>query len=72
MSSLYNQLIAILSPYMSTTNAHSVLGRTARQADVNPELLEPRDIEVIAPTLKTLEGAFASSSRSRFEGGRGR
>ena len=51
MISLYQQLIAILSRYMSGVNAHSVLGRAVRQADLNPENLQPRDIETLKPTL---------------------
>lgn len=80
MSSLYNQLIAILSRYMAATNAHSVLERAVRravrQADVNPEHLQPRDHEVIAPTLEqgirvfveeSLRGQLALSDR--YHGG---
>jgi serine/threonine-protein kinase RsbT len=51
MSSLYNQLIAILTRYMSGVNAHTVLGNAVRQALLSPEQLEPRDILVITPRL---------------------
>jgi serine/threonine-protein kinase RsbT len=51
MNSLYQQLVAILSRYMSGVNAHSVLGRAVRQVDLNPESLQPRDIETLKPTL---------------------
>ena len=36
MSSLYNQLIAILTRYMSGVNAHSILGNAVRQALLSP------------------------------------
>jgi serine/threonine-protein kinase RsbT len=51
MSSLYTQLISILSRYMSGVNAHSVVGRAVRHAVLNPEQLSPRDIETLMPTL---------------------
>jgi serine/threonine-protein kinase RsbT len=51
MSSLYNQLIAILTRYMSGVNAHSILGNAVRQALLNPEQLNPRDIEPLLPRL---------------------
>jgi serine/threonine-protein kinase RsbT len=51
MSSLYNQLIAILTRYMSGVNAHSILGNAVRQALLSPEQLHPRDIETLVPRL---------------------
>ena len=51
MSSVYQQLIALLSRYMSGVNAHSVVGRAVRHAVLSPEQLSSRDIETLMPTL---------------------
>ena len=51
MSSLYQQLITILTRYMSGVNAHSVVGRAVRHAVLSPEQLSPRDIDTLMPTL---------------------
>jgi len=51
-STLYNQLIAILTRYMSGVNAHSILGNAVRQALLSPEHLHPRDIATLLPRLE--------------------
>lgn len=51
MNSIYQQLIAILTRYMSGVNAHSVLGRAVRHSLLNPEQLSPRDLPTLMSTL---------------------
>lgn len=52
MSTLYNQLIAILIRYMSAVNAHSLLGKAVRDAALNPDHLQPSDIRLLLPKLE--------------------
>lgn len=63
MNSLYQQLIAVLTRYMSGVNAHSVLGRAVRHSLLNPEQLTPRDLETMMPTIDRGIRLFVESSR---------
>jgi len=50
-SSFYLQLVAVLARYMSGINAHSVVGRSVRQASLDEDRLSARDIPVLMATL---------------------
>jgi serine/threonine-protein kinase RsbT len=65
LNSLYQQLIAILTRYMSGVNAHSVVGRAVRHAGVSPENLSPRDIETLMPTLDRGIRLFVEATRQQ-------
>lgn len=51
VNSLYQQLIAVLTRYMSGVNAHGVVGRAVRHSLLDQENLSPRDLEAMMPTL---------------------
>ncbi len=63
MNSLYQQLIAVLTRYMSGVNAHSVVGRAVRHSLLNPEQLSVRDLEAMMPTLDRGIRLFVEPSR---------
>ncbi|MCK6593366.1 MAG: ATP-binding protein [Polyangiaceae bacterium] len=65
MSSIYNQLIAILTRYMSGVNAHGILGNAVRQALLNPDQLHPRDIEILIPRLDRGIRLFVEVARQK-------
>jgi serine/threonine-protein kinase RsbT len=65
LNSLYQQLIVILTRYMSGVNAHSVVGRAMRHSVVNPEQLSQRDIETMMPTLDRGIRLFVEASRQQ-------
>jgi serine/threonine-protein kinase RsbT len=52
MNTLYTQVVAILSRFMSGVNAHSLVLRAVGSANVHPDNLTTRDIETLMPTLE--------------------
>jgi serine/threonine-protein kinase RsbT len=65
MSTLYNQLIAILIRYMSAVNAHSLLGKAVRDALLNPDHLQPGDIKLLVPKLEQGIRLFVEAPRQQ-------
>jgi serine/threonine-protein kinase RsbT len=52
MNTLYTQVVAVLSRFMSGVNAHSLVLRAVGSANVHPDNLTTRDIETLMPTLE--------------------
>lgn len=65
MSSFYQQIITLLTRYMSSVNAHNVLGRAVRHASCNPETLSARDLEALIPTLERGIRLFVEPEKQR-------
>ena len=51
MTLLYQQLIALLTRYMSGVNAHTVVGRAVRAQNIDPAKFGLRDLDGITPML---------------------
>lgn len=65
MSAFYQQIITLLTRYMSSVNAHNVLGRAVRHALCNPETLAPRDLEALIPTIDRGIRLFVEPEKQR-------
>jgi serine/threonine-protein kinase RsbT len=63
LNSLYQQLIAVLTRYMSGVNAHGVVGRAIRASLLDPEQLSPNDLKAMFPTLDRGIRLFVEPSR---------
>jgi serine/threonine-protein kinase RsbT len=63
VNSLYQQLIAVLTRYMSGVNAHGVVGRAVRHSLLDQEQLSSRDLEAMMPTLDRGIRLFVEASR---------
>ena len=64
MSAFYQQIITLLTRYMSSVNAHNVLGRAVRHALCNPETLAPRDLEALIESIEGLGDRVPKASHS--------
>ena len=63
MNSLYQQLIAVLTRYMSGVNAHGVVGRAIRLRSSTRSSSRRSDLKAMCPTLDRGIRLFVEPSR---------
>jgi serine/threonine-protein kinase RsbT len=63
VTALYQQLIALLTRYMSGVNAHTVVGRAVRAQGIDPAKFSLRDLDAIMPMRDQGIRLFVEASR---------